>query len=130
MTDDPERTERIKSELDAIEARVNAARQLQDEIDRAGMGDPRDATIRSLRESLDWNVEQRTIQAKEIERLRGRLHQATERSLHLPTTQENEIERLKHIAIAARELVDHSEQGYASLVSYLIRLKEALNDTH
>ena len=41
----------------------------------------------------------------------------------------SELDRLKRIEIAAQELDQHAEEGYASLVSYLIRLHEALSES-
>jgi predicted RNase H-like nuclease (RuvC/YqgF family) len=43
--------------------------------------------------------------------------------------QQAEVERLRLIEQAARNLDAHRDQGYATLVSYLIRLHEAL-DAH
>jgi len=80
--------------------------------------------IDSLRDALKWNNEQRGIQAQELDRRRQREVELLERERVLVT----EIKRLRPIEVAARNLDTHQNEGYATLISYLIRLHEALQD--
>lgn len=66
----------------------------------------------------------------ELERLRARLEQDGAELDRLASVEARllaENQRLHTIVLAARNLDAHRDEGYASLVSYLIRLHDALH---